>query len=357
MGRSGSRLGAVAIALGMLPVWFTDRQIIVGAYSNRFGLPAMFGASLVLVALLEMLIAKQSQRVVLLGLLLGLAAGQHLRTANDYRWSWEQQTRFYWQLSWRAPAIAPGTALVSDGEIFPYVGLYSTSAAINLLYPQNPAAQQFPYWFYSLGRDYIYYMPEFQQGMKIDTQFRNYQFNGNTRDSIVLFYEPAQHECLEVLTSRDMNAPDLPSLTVQSLKNSSTGRILPAPTLPGYPPTDIFGPEPEHTWCYLYQKAELARQSGDWDQVIELGDQAKSQGLSPQASSSNTPFEWLPFIEGYGHAARWQEAQELSLSAYARNKSIDARLCSLWNQMENDLPSSKAQDEAAQAVRSQLHCP
>ena len=147
-----------------------------------------------------------------------------------------------------------------------------------------------------------------------------------------------------------MNAPDLPSLTVQSLKNASTGRILPAPTLPGYPPTDIFGPEPKHTWCYLYQKAELARQSGDWDQVIELGDQAKSQGLSPQASSSNTPFEWLPFIEGYGHAARWQEAQELSLSAYARNKSIDARLCSLWNQMEKDLPSSKAQDEAAQAV-------
>jgi len=35
-------------------------------------------------------------------------------------------------------------------------------------------------------------------------------------------------------------------------------------------PEDIFGKEPPHTWCYYYEKAELARQAGDWEQVAKL---------------------------------------------------------------------------------------
>jgi len=30
-----------------------------------------------------------------------------------------------------------------------------------------------------------------------------------------------------------------------------------------------------HGWCYYYQKANLARQQGDWEQVIALGREAE----------------------------------------------------------------------------------
>ena len=60
------------------------------------------------------------------------------------------------------------------------------------------------------------------------------------------------------------------------------------------PRTDIFGLEPEHTWCYYYQKAELARQAGDWDAIRGLGAEVLSAGLKAKDRS-----EWLPFLMAY----------------------------------------------------------
>ena len=46
---------------------------------------------------------------------------------------------------------------------------------------------------------------------------------------------------------------------------------------PAQPPY-LLGPEPEHDWCYYFEKAELARQQADWQQVAMLGDQALGDG-------------------------------------------------------------------------------
>ena len=76
----------------------------------------MFGAALLFTAAVEWIGKKQLQKAALLAVLIGLAAGFHLRTANEYRWMWVYQTRFYWQLSWRAPAIQPETAIVAEDD-------------------------------------------------------------------------------------------------------------------------------------------------------------------------------------------------------------------------------------------------
>jgi hypothetical protein len=60
------------------------------------------------------------------------------------------------------------------------------------------------------------------------------------------------------------------------------------------PPKNPFGNEPNHTWCYYYQKAQLARQKLDWQEVVDLMEKAKKLGFSPNDKS-----ELLPFIEGY----------------------------------------------------------
>jgi hypothetical protein len=115
-------LGLLAMLLGSLPAWLLDRQVITGLYSNRFTLPAMFGASVLIAAFIEWLSARRASGVILLSLLVGLASGFHLRNGNEYRWIWEYQTQFYWQLYWRAPGLKTNTALLSEDELFPMVG-------------------------------------------------------------------------------------------------------------------------------------------------------------------------------------------------------------------------------------------
>jgi hypothetical protein len=220
-------IGLVAVLFGSLPAWLTDRQIISGRYSDRFGLAGMFGAALLMAGLLEGLIAKKLHRLALIGVLIASAAGMHLRIANDFQWSWILQNRFYWQLNWRAPSVQPGTAFYSEGELFQYVGLYSTSSGLNLLYPPSADKNQLPFWFFSLGREFGHMMPEFSGGMPLDVHFRNYQFQGNSHDGLTIHYT-TEHDCLEILGPEDANAPGIPPLTAIALQYSDLKRIISA---------------------------------------------------------------------------------------------------------------------------------
>jgi len=354
--KQGLLLGAFATVLGILPVWATDRQVTAGMYANRFGLASMLGTSVFLACLIGWLVSDRRKQVMILSLLVGMASAYHLQTANEYRWVWVKQSRFYWQLKWRAPQLEPNTAIFSEGEIFQYVGLYPTSAAINLLYLDRMDTEELSYWFYSLGRDFAHGMPNFLKGAKLSTNLRNYTFQGHTKNGIVIEYI-FDNDCLQVLEPGDETAPNVEPFTRQAVQNSNLSRITQGPGNPGTPPDSIFGPEPERGWCYLYQKGSLARQQGDWSQVVALADQAIASGYHPTESSSNTPFEWLPFIEGYAHAGRWQEAQDLSLAAFEKDRRIDAKMCSLWDSLASQAPASQARNSAAAAVRNQIKCP
>ena len=55
---------------------------------------------------------------------------------------------------------------------------------------------------------------------------------------------------------------------------------------------EIFGAEPPHTWCYYFEKADLARQLQDWQSVLQLEKQAREHGFTPKFGP-----EYVPFIE------------------------------------------------------------
>ena len=59
-------------------------------------------------------------------------------------------------------------------------------------------------------------------------------------------------------------------------------------------PAYSFGPELPQGWCYYYQKADLARQEGDWDEIARLGNDAQKLDLHP-----NDQIEWMPFLQAY----------------------------------------------------------
>ena len=77
------------------------------------------------------------------------------------------------------------------------------------------------------------------------------------------------------------------SLLVQKIgEYSHLDRIVPSGPSPT-PSPKIFGYEPEHDWCYYYQKASLARQIGDWEEIGRLYDQTRKLGLKAITRTSS----------------------------------------------------------------------
>jgi hypothetical protein len=335
-------LGLAAVLLGPVPAWITGRQVVFDFHSDRYAMPAMFGAALLFAVLIHWLAQKPVQRALLTGALVLVAVGLHLRVANDYRWIWTSQQRFFWQLSWRAPMITPDTALFFEEEPFPNQGLFSTSAALNLMYPQPEGQKNLAYWVYTLRPRYNHAPDSYE--IKVQTTFRTLHFEGKTPNSLLLYNDPTYSDCVWVLSDRDVDNPYISDLTRAFLKISNLQRIEPQAPQPGYPPTDMIGKEPSHTsWCYYFEKADLARQQGDWAAVSDLADQAQAQGYRPNKSGSNSPYEWLPFIEGLGRTGRWDDALTLTQQSFQRDRNYQDMLCKLWTGSLKDGGDSSAQ--------------
>src|SRR6185295_16239655 len=116
------------------------------------------------------------------------------------------------------------------------------------------------------------------------------------------------------------------------LSNVSMIHAEPAVTMPA----SLYAPEPRHGWCYYFEKADLARQTGDWERVVELGDRAFKLDDSP-----NDPVERFVFIEGYAHIGDWERAIELSQVSYRVSKDyVGPLLCGLWERIQAETNES-----------------
>ena len=322
--------GITAALFGTLPVWMIGRQASLGLYGNRFGLAAMFGLSVALVGFLEWLSNRISVKITVICFLIGIAIHSHLYTAKSYVDSWEKQQRVYWQLSWRAPHIQPGTAIISDGEIFRYVGIYSTAMGFALLYPPTEDPQDMAYWFFSMGRGLNNMTEEMISGVPLTGSLRNYFFEGESKDALLL-YLPGKNRCVRILRVNDPNTKEIPNLLKQVISISNLDRIKKDAHRDWSPPENIFGKEPEHSWCYYFESAELARQYQDWDEVIQLYQVAEQQEYSPSEM-----IEYLPLIDALLHTDRIEEAYQLSSQIKRLSDKIDDPICRVWlNNIEN----------------------
>jgi hypothetical protein len=114
---------------------------------------------------------------------------------------------------------------------------------------------------------------------------------------------------------------------------------------------EAYGAEPEHGFCYYFQRAELARQFGEWDKVVELGKIALALN-----DHSIDPAERFVFIEGYAHAGEWERAMELSNESYVASPEVMGEmLCRLWERIEAETASSEESDAFVE-VRISFAC-
>jgi hypothetical protein len=123
---------------------------------------------------------------------------------------------------------------------------------------------------------------------------------------LLLISIPSASACIHVLDGTLPVYSENDSLLVQQVGSASRiNQILPTGK-PLHPQPQIFGAEPAHGWCYYYQKAALARQTGDWTKVGNLYDETIQLHLKPADES-----ELIPFFEGLVNLGRLDDARAL----------------------------------------------
>lgn len=339
-------LGLFALLAGGWPFWTTGLRIELAFPWDRFTLPMMVGASLLLggallllQAGLERLAHRRLPGWALLALIVGLAAGTQVRTALAYREDWLAQRRALWQLAWRAPGLQPGALLITDHLPFAYVTDNSLTAPLNWMYAPEPPladlqAHRMAYLMYDLNARLDEGLIRLEPGQPVVQDYRLTRFEGATSQAVVFYAQAGR--CLKVIARpTDALLPNKPEALVPAYPLSQAGLIQAdgpaAETLAG-----LVGPEPEHDWCYFFERAELAVQQQDWPQVVRLGQQAQVQ---QQKLSKDQAGELLPFILGYGFDGQTQAA--LALAQYMlrlQPKSAPA-LCAAWAELGATTPA------------------
>ena len=344
-------IGALGLLIAGLPFWLTGLQIGLRFPNDRFSISFMLGACFFVTGLIGIIPLPRWSKHLLLAVLIAFGAGFQFQVANDFRRDWSVQQSFFWQMTWRMPALEPGTTLVSN-ELDIHNTDNSTVAPVNWIYAPDNHSDQLSFMYYYPTIRLETGLQDFASGQPIEQSYLAATFNGSTEQIVPLIYDPPG--CLRVLDSE--LEPDnimVPALMRTAAENSDFTRIIlmADEADAARPPAAIFGPEPEHRWCYYFQKADLARQMGDWEQVAQLGAEAFRLGDYP-----NDPAERLVFIEGFAHVENWPQALDLTYTSYQITDLMQPLLCRLWHRVDEDMPDSPEKQLTLGEVQANFGC-
>lgn len=293
-------IGSIGLIAAVFPVVLSNREVRFDNLLDRYTLQAAPSVALLLSGLIYKLFRPSATRWMHIILVFSAVSAM---VANGYPYvqRWEAQRNLWWQLSWRAPLIKEDTTLVA--VLPPGLRLMEASeiwtAANHMYYPNQ---KRIVITAEVLDTQIL---PRIQSGQSFDRFYRNVAFI-NEFDKTLLVALPTLNSCLHVFDGNQVESAGGEDLiTLQSAPFSSITQIEVDKNPPQQP--DFLGREPEHGWCYDYQKASLARQQGDWQEVTRLADEALAEGLAPVDLS-----EWLPFIEGYWNVGREADALKLT---------------------------------------------
>jgi hypothetical protein len=342
-------LGILAVFLAGWPFWLIRFQTSLAWPANRFTLPFMFGVSLVLAGLIAF-VPWQSLRTILIVLLVGLAAGRQFLWADSYRQDWNAQKSLFWQLTWRAPGIKPDTLLLLNEGALAYYADNSLSSALNWIYAPDNHSEHVDYVLFYPTTRLRNALPELQKGIPIYFDYLAGEFNGNTSQTLAIYFDPPG--CLRILDPEIEGRNRLireTSLMRFAAHISSPDLIIAEPRarMP-----EVYAPEPAHGWCYFFEKADLARQFDDWEEVVNIGETAFMFDEGP-----HDPVEAFVFIEGYAHVGEWQRALQLAQdSQQVSEAEVGPLLCLLWERIEAETTESVDRIETLSKVKSLFSC-
>lgn len=342
----------VIILLGGLPAWLLGRQAVSGTWSSRFLFAQILGGVplLVVMVLAATGYTRQYAANVILAILLAASFSLQFREARKYVTYWDAQQNFYWQLKWRAPGLEPQVFIVSSNTPVPKNSGYQIAYVINLLYAPGYAETASLHWWFN-GTETLWDSSKmkYHPNKNVQASMRNITFESNMRYALPVLYQPARG-CLQILTDTYYLGESGLSANESNLFALAGNDLIQTQGPPMS--ASIFGKEPPHTWCYYYQKAELARQQNDWDEVLRLWQASKEQ----QLAATYGP-EYLPFVEANTRAGNWVEARQVTIKAGKTTKDARPFLCTFWQETLKPLDSSGESEPEWEKVKHALDCP
>jgi len=339
-----------AMLLGGLPIWAVGRQAIKGLWASRFLFGLVMGAVPLVVLTLSWAFSKQRRKMysIFLSLLLMSSIAFQFRTGKTFALTWQYTRDYFWQLKWRAPSLVPGTFILSPYTPYQFSADYEIAFTANVFYDAGNQSENVSYWWFDGPDDLLDFSTNAYPDQKmIDHQFRNISFQSDMQHALAVIYKPSRG-CLQVMDAAYVAEPLLLPEEQQLLPVLNSGLILNDVTPV---PLDIFGPEPDRTWCYYFQSADLARSNEDWPGVINQWDAAKQEGFETAYGP-----EYLPFIEAKAHLNEWDNAMELTEMAMTTTDKMEPFLCTNWERIKSSTPDSQEKSIAIETVMDLLKC-
>lgn len=299
-------VGLGAILFGLFPVTLVGRSVDFKNFS-RYTLIASVGAALLWPLLLSY-VSNVRIRNILFGLLLISATLTHYANGFVKAHETEVTRNFWWQVSWRIPQLAPSTTLITHYAVAAEEDYFTWGPANLIYYPESnhekyvqPAIPAFVLNEDTIAGVFAHDGQDYSNRRSIRT-YPNYR-------NILILSQPTYYSCVQVM--------DLNQIELSTKEDSRVAEIAPFSEADQVslnesfhvPPAIPFGAEPPADWCYYYEKAAYARQLGDWDEVVRLGDEANSLGFS-----ARDQIEWMPFLQAYAHANNVSRLSEIASS-------------------------------------------
>ena len=348
-GQDALILGLSALVIGPIPFWVTGLDPRLSFPDDRLNLPMIFGACLLLAAIIDLIFKRASTKVLLLSIIIGFSVGSHNQNAINYRRDWKYQIAFFQQLTTRIPDLEPDTAILVNELPNNRSTDNSLASPLNWTYAPDYSTGNMPLNMYYIelrfGRE-----ETSLENTPLSGVYRFFPYESSPDQTLVIYHRPPA--CLRVMdTQHHRYYPLLPSYVKDMLPYSHPDRIIAEAESSAVLP-DILAryPQPEN-WCYYFEKADLARQRGDWESVVEFGDIAFALDDSPNHAS-----ERVPFIEGYAHVGRWNRAEELTFEALEINMFMGGMLCEAWERIEAGTSPSNERDPILEKINNQLDC-
>ncbi len=293
-------IGALTTLCAILPVTLSDREFNPVDSYKSYGLhPA--GGVIILVAGLILMLRPNFRKLGFLALI-GISVSTQLLNAMNWARYWDYERETWWQLTWRAPDIKNNTLVMAYFSVdFGFQQDYEVWGPVNLIYRSDTA--KIPQISAEvLNQDTAI---NILRGDVLSRHMRDFSLRRDFT-KLLLISLPSKNSCIHVIDGTLPIYSEYESLLIRRVgAYSMIKRITPEGKAP-VPPAAIFGTEPVHDWCFYYQKASLAKQMGDWNEIGALYDKTVSQGLTASDKS-----EMFPFLEGLVNLGRYDDARKL----------------------------------------------
>lgn len=322
-------IGLIGVAAGVTPVVMANRFATLGNYSH-YALPASL-AGAVFIGAIVFSIQSPRIRLGVITILIMLGVLNQYVVSNRIIQEETIISNFWKQLVWRAPGIQAGTTLFVN---YPSVDYGQDIDAVDgpanyLYYPGR--TNQLPA---------LYPLAALEQGEPsskdiLSDSHKAYTFKYRTHISeinysnLLVITQPFEEACVHVLDSNSPRLSKNDPLFINAVAQYSKIQRIQANATAPVPNRQIFGSELSQGWCYHYEKADLALQIGDWQQIVALGNDAFNKNLEP-----NDKIEWMPFIQAYAYTG-----DVTALSKIAKNLKQEPRYQALACQILRNMNS------------------